>query len=175
MNPIEDRAIKTAEAPGLRLTLNAEWRHPAGIVPAGTSGTVVRKFQGYQLMTDPCPDCGAQQRLDRIPASMLDPADAGANDTGETSQSERQPRAAAQDHHVDAETYAALNTATVTGTRVSLVESHETRELRLAVGTTGTVCGKYRGYEVDFDPCRRCRLAPRVGGIPHHKVRFAKI
>ena len=164
MNSAEDRAIPPQNAPGVRLKFNQDWRHPTGTIAAGTVGTVVRKFQGYQIITDPCTACGVQRRLDLVPAGLL-------NMTGDQPTRRRGPNAA-RDHHVDAQTYAALNSQAVQGKRVTLVDEHETREFRLPAGRTGRITGKYRGYQVDFDPCPRCALAPRITAVPHEKLKF---
>lgn len=52
----------------LRQDINIGWL----IAPKGLICTITRKFNGYEMIGDPCPKCGVRVRMKRVPSVCCD-------------------------------------------------------------------------------------------------------
>jgi hypothetical protein len=54
-----------------RVILSNRWT----TMPAGTFYTITRKFAGFALKTDPCPHCGVEHKITKVPHHYLETED----------------------------------------------------------------------------------------------------
>lgn len=67
--------MKASDWTGRRVRARRRLGNSLGAVPAGTELTVRRKYGGLELVTDPCPACGVELRITRVPVDDVELVD----------------------------------------------------------------------------------------------------
>ena len=73
---------------------------------------------------------------------------------------------------MDGREYRRMTLGQLQGRKVELMREVQTRQMRIPVGTVMTIRGKFKGLELETEPCDHCGVVMRVARLHPSSVRL---